>query len=286
MHCLFVSDLHGSERRYRKLWSLIAETAPAMLFMGGDLLPSGPMMYQNLRAGLFDFVEDILIAGFDDLRTQMGESYPDILLILGNDDERYQEEAVIDGEKRGLWHYAHNRMIPLHGYDFYGYACVPPSPFRLKDWERYDVSRFVDPGAISPEEGMYTIEISDHEKKYMTMQHDLTALIRDNNVSRAVFLFHSPPYQTKLDRAALDGKMIDYAPLDVHVGSIAIKRMIENSQPYLTLHGHIHESALITGSWRDCIGVTQCFSAAHHGPELAVVSFDLDQLKNAERHLL
>ena len=35
-------------------------------------------------------------------------------------------------------------------------------------------------------------------------------------------------------------KMIDYAPLDVHVGSIAVRRFIESRAPYLTLHGHVH----------------------------------------------
>lgn len=40
-----------------------------------------------------------------------------------------------------------------------------------------------------------------------------------------------------------------YAPMDVHVGSIALRRFIEARQPLLTLHGHVHESARLTGSW-------------------------------------
>jgi len=40
-------------------------------------------------------------------------------------------------------------------------------------------------------------------------------------------VLHSPPYDTGLDRAALDGRSVDHAPLDVHVGSIAIRRFIE-----------------------------------------------------------
>jgi Icc-related predicted phosphoesterase len=98
-------------------------------------------------------------------------------------------------------------------------------------------------------------------------------------------LFHSPPYQTKLDRAALDGKMVDHVPVDVHVGSIAIRRLIEARQPLVTLHGHIHESAELTGSWKDRIGRTHIFSAAHAGPELALVRFDTDDLEQATREL-
>ncbi len=103
---------------------------------------------------------------------------------------------------------------------------------------------------------------------------------------RAVMLFHTPPYDTNLDRAATDGMMVDHVPLDLHVGSIAVQRFIEKRQPLLTLHGHIHESARLTGSWRDRIGGTHMFSAAHDGPELCVVRFDLEHLESAERTLL
>ncbi|MEJ2636882.1 MAG: hypothetical protein P8184_16535 [Calditrichia bacterium] len=102
----------------------------------------------------------------------------------------------------------------------------------------------------------------------------------------SIFLFHTPPYQTALDRAALDGKMIDYAPLDVHVGSIAVKRFIVGRQPLITLHGHVHESARITGKWQEKIGRTYAFSAAHDGPELALVKFDPEHPEKARRELL
>lgn len=80
--------------------------------------------------------------------------------------------------------------------------------------------------------------------------------------------------------------MIDHAPLDVHVGSIAVRRLIENRQPLITLHGHIHESARLTGSWKDRIGNTHLFSAAHDGPELALVRFSPQNPENASRELL
>ena len=102
----------------------------------------------------------------------------------------------------------------------------------------------------------------------------------------SIFLFHSPPYQTNLDRAALDGKMFDHVPLDVNVGSIAIRRFIENKQPLLTLHGHIHESSEITGFWSDKIGNTVLFSAAYNKPELAVVKFNPEDLGRAERIII
>jgi Icc-related predicted phosphoesterase len=119
-----------------------------------------------------------------------------------------------------------------------------------------------------------------------TIREDLDLLAGDADLSRAVFLVHTPPYRTLLDRAALDGRMVDHAPLDVHVGSIALRRFIESRQPLLTLHGHVHESARLTGAWRDRIGRTHAFSAAHDGPELALVRFDPGDLDSASRELL
>jgi len=79
---------------------------------------------------------------------------------------------------------------------------------------------------------------------------------------------------------------VDHTPLDVHTGSIAIRRFIEEKEPLITLHGHIHESARLTGSWQDKMGRTVCYSAAHDGPELAVVKFDPAAPEEAERLLI
>jgi Icc-related predicted phosphoesterase len=79
---------------------------------------------------------------------------------------------------------------------------------------------------------------------------------------------------------------VDHVPVDVHVGSMAVREFIEIRQPLLTLHGHVHESARLTGSWRDQIGRTFCFSAAHDGPELALIRFDLEHPEAAARELI
>jgi len=105
-------------------------------------------------------------------------------------------------------------------------------------------------------------------------------------VEKTIFLFHSPPYKSNLDRADLDDKMVDHAPIDVHVGSIAIQRFIKKKQPLLTLHGHVHESTRITGYWKERFGKTHSFNAAHDGSELALVRFRTDDLGNATRVLI
>jgi Icc-related predicted phosphoesterase len=272
--------------RYEKLFAAIAGERPAAVFLGGDLLPSGLTSGVSLDVGHRDFVNGFLAANFSKLRELLAGDYARVMLILGNDDPRSEEPAILDAATRGVWEYIHARRTQLDETTVYGYAFVPPTPFMLKDWERYDVSRYVDVGCVSPEEGLRSIPVPEHETRSATIQEDLEKLVADGSLDRAVFLFHSPPYHSHLDRAALDGRVIDHLPLDVHVGSIAIKKFIEQRQPLVTLHGHVHESARLTGSWKDAIGRTVCLSGAHDGPELALVRFDLDDPAAATRELI
>jgi Icc-related predicted phosphoesterase len=217
---------------------VIREEEPDAVFLGGDLLPGAVQVFTSdfLKN---NFINDFLAKELLQIKENPAVSYPDIFLILGNDDGRFEETAIMNMAENGLWHYVHNRKIGMGSYQVYGYSYVPPTPFRLKDWERYDVSRFVDPGCIHPEDGIRTVPASDYD-----------------------------------------------APLDVHVGSIAIQRFIKKRQPLITLHGHIHESSRITGKWMDRIGRTVMFSAAHDGPELALVRFDPDNPESASRELI
>lgn len=281
--CFFVSDLHGRIHRYEALFAAIRVELPNIVFLGGDLLPFYGMLSNEWNG---DFMREFLIPKFKQLRLELGEKYPAVFVIFGNDDPAFMEDAVVEGEAQELWTYLHNRKVAQGALRFYGYSFVPPSPFRFKDWEKYDVSRYVDPGCIDPLEGSRSVPIVESELKFSTIEKDLKLLTGTEDLSNAIFLFHTPPYNTHLDRASLDGKMIDSAPLDVHVGSIAVRRFIQARGPLLSLHGHIHESARITGSWKDRIGSTWMFSAAHDGPELALVRFNTDDLEHATRELL
>lgn len=283
----FVSDLHGSITRYNSLFKLIEKEVPKLVFLAGDLLPSGMFAFTSKNLASINFIDDILIKGFTDLKMKLDSDYPGVFLILGNDDGKSDEKKFVNGEKLSLWNYVHGKKVEFEGFNIYGYSFIPPSPFMLKDWERYDVSRFVDPGCLAPEEGGLTNKEDRKNLQYQTIKKDLEILVgEETDFSKSIFLFHSPPYQTSLDRAALDGKTFEYVPLDVNIGSIAIKRFIEQKQPMLTLHGHVHESTSITGKWWQKIGNTMAMNAAHNGSELSLIRFKLDDLENASRELI
>lgn len=67
----------------------------------------------------------------------------------------------------------------------------------------------------------------------------------DMDMSRTVFNFHCPPYNSNLDMAPeidADLNVIQAGRSLIPVGSTAVRDIILKYQPLLSLHGHIHES--------------------------------------------
>ena len=94
---------------------------------------------------------------------------------------------------------------------------------------------------------------------------------------------HCPPYRTTIDQAAVlddelrpvtDGGQVVIGP----VGSTAVREAIEAHQPLLSLHGHIHESRGV-----DKVGRTLCINPGSEYPEGvlrgAIIDFDRDGVK-------
>ncbi len=281
LNCIFTSDLHGDKKKYERFFETIKEEAPDGVFIGGDILPSGI----NRRYDPERFLEGFLTKNLQEIKDSLDKKV-NIFVIMGNDDPRIYEKQLKKMDDEGLLHYIHDGTETFDGLYVSGYSFVPPTPFRLKDWERYDVSRFVGVGAVSPEKGTRTVEISEYEEKHTTIEDDLKKLSNNSPPEKTIYLFHTPPYETGLDRADLDGKKVDHAPMDVHVGSIAVKRFIEEVQPLITLHGHVHETVEITGNWREKIGSTFSFSGVHSGKKLALVQFDTGEPENAARTVI
>ncbi len=279
----FVSDLHGAYDKYHKLAKKIKEFKPEFVLLGGDLLPPSLPLKKIYSQDKVNFITEFLTPLFSDLQIEMAEKYPEVMLIMGNDDPAFFEPFLENSE---LWNYLHNRTIISGELTFCGYNFVPPSPFFLKDWERYDVSRYSDPGTIDLEDGVRSIQMSEHDIKWTTISEDLSLLSQNLDADNTVFLFHTPPYNCSLDLGELNGKMIDYVPIDEHLGSIAVRRFIEDFQPKLTLHGHIHESTRMSGVWKEQFDLTVSINGASEGELLTLVIIDSEKPESAERLLV
>jgi len=66
-------------------------------------------------------------------------------------------------------------------------------------------------------------------EKKDSIELDLKKELFTKNPENTLYVFHTPPYRTNLDRI-----------LNGNAGSIALRIFIEKYQPYLTLQGHIH----------------------------------------------
>lgn len=234
-------------------------------------------------------MEKFLVAVFFSKLKKIQKSHKEkirFFVIMGNDDPRRYEPLFLKAEQQGLLEYIHQKTLSYKKMFVAGYSYVPPTPFQLKDWERYDVSQYDDVGVVPLDHGRRTVDVPLDEIKYSTIAEDLEILSKQSPARKTIYLFHSPPYHSFLDQADLSGKKIDHVPIDVHVGSIAIQRFIKTQQPLLTLHGHVHESTRLTGKWKEKFGKTYSFNAAHHGPELAIVRFDTNHLNSATRELV
>ena len=253
---------------------------PSFVFLGGDLLPHVHRSTRVEGNEIPDFMNDFLIPGFKKVRNQMGCNYPEVFVIMGNDDHRIEEPKLIEAaDKKELWTYLNTSSFKFGPYTIYGYPFVPPTPFLLKDWEKYDVSPSVNPGCIPPDKGFRTVE-PDYNVSESTIAADLEAMTAGVDMGKAICLFHSPPHQSFLDQIGNDDKKYD------HVGSIAIQNFIRERQPYITMHGHIHESARLSGHWQQMFGRTFAFNAAHDGPELSLIQFQIDDPATVERKIL
>lgn len=82
------------------------------------------------------------------------------------------------------------------------------------------------------------------EKPDEELQPMLEALIAQvKDVKNSIFNLHAPPYGFALDLAPeLTKDLIQAVDRKIHVGSRAVANVIQKYQPFLSLHGHIHES--------------------------------------------
>jgi Icc-related predicted phosphoesterase len=103
---------------------------------------------------------------------------------------------------------------------------------------------------------------------------------------RMIFSLHCPPYKSKLDEApelTADMSLKDAGRSTIPVGSKAVREAIEEYQPCLSLHGHIHEAR---GSAR--LGNTLCINpgSSYEQGQLLGAVVELDGKKRVKKFVL
>ena len=277
MVVVYTSDLHGNKEHYQELFELAEQRKAQAIIIGGDMLPiHGPFKssLQEQRNFIFSYLEPKI----QDFRSRAPQTT--IYAMLGNDDWQASNVHLGILVAKGTLRLLHGEKHELgSGYELVGYAHVPPTPFTIKDGERRDLQKdVVDQqrctACVSQGAKIVVVDPEQYFASVMSIEEELERLPKERDPSRTVYVMHSPPFKTNLDRL-FDGRW---------VGSQAIRAFVEKYQPYLTLHGHIHESSEISGTYWDRIGKTICINPGQSTEELYAVVFELKDITETIEH--
>jgi uncharacterized protein len=302
----FITDVHGSEKCFRKFLNAAKAYKADALVLGGDITGKVLVPIVERPDGKYDltlFGEPTTIG-----KSQLEETQKEL-----RDSGMYY---FIASEKE-VQELSASKVKMDAKFD----ECVDKS---LRSWvalveERLqgtNIKCYISPGnddkfavdeilkdaghLINPEEKVVTLdggwemitlgyanptpwksprEVNEEElgKKIEKMA---SALTRPAN---SIFNLHVPPYGTDLDKAPAVDSEFRYVKDGltvkiIHVGSTAVKASIEKYQPLLGLHGHIHESKAFVR-----IGRTLCINpGSEYGDGIlrgALVNLEKDKVK-------
>jgi Icc-related predicted phosphoesterase len=280
---LYTADLHGNEGQYKKLIDFAIKNSVDSVIIGGDITPKTPILVETQR----DFIRKILPKLILPLKQQLPKA--NLFLMMGNDDCKTNLPLLEENDPL-LYKVIQDRRLKLsEDFDIVGYPYVPITPFRLKDWEKFDLSLInqkIKGGyelqkkdsifrGIKTANGIFSkFEFNSKIESKDSIQKDLAKKIFTLHPMKTIYVIHAPPRDTNLDQLS-----------NGHIGSFAVRDFIEQYQPYVTLHGHIHETVDISGKFYDKIGKTLCLSPGNHDKEetLSVILLNLYDLKTIKR---
>jgi hypothetical protein len=286
----FASDLHGSNVCFKKFINAVQFYGANVLVMGGDMTGKAVMPIAEQPDGshlAFQAGSTIALTSKQDVdefvkRTGDQGFYPAIMseheFARLRDDEHMRHELfkklVIDRVRE--WcaiaeQKLNGKDVPLitspGNDDFVEIDEVLKASPAIRFHE-------MDVGEVRGYE-MLNCGGSNHtpwntEREYSEEQYDerfaqLVPQVKD--MSRCIFNVHVPPHGTVLDQCPkLDDKLqVVYEmgnPVQMHAGSTSLYKTIEQCQPLLGLHGHIHE-----GRGQIKIGKTVCVNPGSVYPE-------------------
>ena len=266
----FTTDVHGSERCFRKFLNAAKAYRADCLILGGDITGKLLVPIVETAGGRYDVVlfgkkETVGKERLDEVRRSLQDAgqysfvtTPAELKEIQSDKSRESDTfdgAMIDVLK-GWVQLAQER---LRGTNVKCYIS-PGNDDKLEiDPALVDSGQQVNPenkvveldggyemitlGYANPTPWKSPREVS--EEKLGEMIESLASGVR--NPANAVYNLHVPPLNTELDKAPAVSHDFNYVKDGlgikfIHAGSTSVRASIERHAPLLGLHGHIHES--------------------------------------------
>lgn len=297
----FTTDVHGSEKTFRKFVSAGKFYKADVLILGGDLTGKliipivkqtdgrhtatflGEERVVKNEQELADLETLIRFSGFYPYQTD-----PDEVRELSCDDVKMDElfRRLIT-ESMGRW----IKLCEEH-LSGSGIKCF----IQGGNDDRREVSEILDNSdyVVNPEGKV--VWIDEHHEMISTGHANITPFdcpgdipegelakkidemaSKVENMKNCIFNFHCPPHGCGLDLAPKLDKTLKpvFPPEEISVGSTSVLKAVETYQPLLGLHGHIHESR---GAIR--IGRTLCINPGSEYGEGILRGVIIDLKKN------
>jgi Icc-related predicted phosphoesterase len=268
----FATDLHGSETCFRKFVNAAAFYGADVLVLGGDLtgklvVPLVQSPDGTWRARLQGKVQAVHPDGLEEFerRVRTTGNYP--VRLREDELDRYTDDPeAVEGLFTELMHATLIRWMDHARRKLEGSgvriltAPGNDDPFSIDDVIReHGGEHFqllegeiveVAPGHEMLNTGYTNVTPWNTHREYSEEQiaaHLKEMTARLEHPERAIFNIHVPPYNSALDTAPALGDDLAVqtsmgAQMTAPVGSTAVRQALEEHQPLLSLHGHIHES--------------------------------------------
>lgn len=275
MRICFTSDLHGAAQLYEQLDELLRIETPDLLILGGDLFPDGTR--EDPLGTHVAYIEHVFMPRVVVWRTLQPRLT--VACCGGNHDWLCGWDALEAQHNTGRIVLLQHRRVWTHGgVNFLGYSLTPPTPHWVKDFERLDLPPDPVPafgGVVWDRDQRVArpADMAEHFCGRRAIAPDLALAVPAT--APWILVAHCPPHDTKLDRLP---------DIPHPIGSRAVRQFIADRQPLVSLHGHIHESPAITGSFSDRIGQTLCINPGQGHERLHAVLFDAERPAGTLRH--
>ncbi|MGQ0796967.1 MAG: metallophosphoesterase family protein, partial [Methanobacteriota archaeon] len=264
----YVADIHGSDRCFKKLLNAAKFYDAQVLMIGGDLTGKMVVTFVENPDGTYrsDWLEKKRMKAKEVAETE--RTLSDGGLYTARLSAREMED--LEGNPKRVYTFFNEKMQErLRAWIALAQERLRPQGLRLYvipgNDDRFEIDdevrraesmvycegQVVDIGGYEVASCGFTNPTPWHTPRELAeddLAKKLDAAVRGvSNPARAIFNFHGPPIDTAIDVAPQltpDLKVVARAGtvMTQHVGSTSVRKLLEERQPMLGLHGHIHES--------------------------------------------
>lgn len=267
---LYTADVHGNKYQYLAAFEKAKELNLDAVVFGGDLAPKmkekedGTIQSYSSMESMLKAQKEFynwMVPEFEKFTKETGI---DVYAMLGNDDFKSNEKMLKKASEQGKFKLLNGNSYKINNkVDIVGNSYVDLTPFKIKDWEMWDLSSDTVAdnlyndlhGYLSNNNEFSEIDFKKIDPKENSLEKYLSNRIKNlSDPQKTIYVFHAPPYKTNLD----------LLPNGVNAGSKAIKKYFEEQGGLLGLHGHIHEAVDSSGKYIDKIRDTTVASPGNH----------------------